>query len=266
MNIKEEKESLVEFLEKVEQELLSKIIIQERFPSRLNLIKKFSTKKPAWIDRGIFTREIYETVNELSVASELLSKYGKTLTRLEYEPPLTQGDRTIDFLVIIEGDKKIYCDVKTIFPITQDDWKKYIKSVHESRFPDRVGITLFQDGMGGETWHNWVAARSKMLEYTLEFEQKIKNNDQSDDTIYIMIFCGNNSSWSLDDLEDFADFYRNGKHRQDDPFSKMESHYIEKKNIQLLRNINYFGYLDRKIRNIEVKQFVLGVKGTDFFS
>lgn len=266
MYVREEKDSLVGFLEMIEQRLIPKLNDQERFPSRLNLIRKYSTKKSAWINGGTFTREIYETVNELCVASELLSKYDKILTRLEYEPLLTQGDKTIDFLVINEGDKKIYCDVKTIYPITQDDWNKYMRSVNKSMFPDRVNVTLFQNGLGGETWHNWVAARSKMLEYSLELEEKITNNMQWYETIYIMIFCGNKSPWSLDDLEAFADFYRNGKHRQDDPFSKMESFYMEDKNIQLLRNINYFGYLERKIRDITIEQFVLDVKGPDLFS
>lgn len=266
MYVKEEKDSLVGFLEKIERILLPKLNDQERFPSRQNLLRKFSTNKSAWIDGGKFTREIYETVNELSVASELLSKYDKILTRLEYEPPLTQEERTIDFLVTNEGNKKIYCDVKTIYPITQDDWDKYMRSVNNSMFPDRVNVTLFQNGLGGETWHNWFAARSKMLEYSLELEEKITNNKQSNETIYIMIFCGNKSPWSLEDLEAFADFYRNGKHRQDDPFSKMESFHIKEKNIQLLRNINYFGYLERKIRDITPEQFVLGVKGPDLFS
>jgi hypothetical protein len=34
-------------------------------------------------------------------------------------------------------------------------------------------------------------------------------------------------------LEDFADFYHSGKHRQDDPFALMEKHEMERKGIKL---------------------------------
>ena len=91
-------------------------------------------------------------------------------------------------------------------------------------------------------------------------EAKIASNGPG-----ILVFCGNGFSWDIDDLENFADFYHHGNHRQDDHLALMEEHYINEQQIQILGNIDHFVYLKRPTALPEKTDFVLPVRGPDIF-
>src|SRR5689334_21647798 len=85
-----------------------------------------------------------------------------------------------------------------------------------------------------------------MLEYAVELEGKIRDCKLAGDKrLFIMALCGEGFHWHQDQLEDFIAFYLTGTHRGDDPFSKVESHYIQQENIKLDRSITRFACLNR---------------------
>jgi hypothetical protein len=81
----------------------------------------------------------------------------------------------------------------------------------------------------------------------------------------VLVFCGTGFAWHRSNLEDFADFYFTGVHRGDDPFGPMEQHHIEKKRLELLRNIDHFGWLRRHIEKPQLEEFHPRVRGPRFF-
>ena len=76
-----------------------------------------------------------------------------------------------------------------------------------------------------------------------------------------MAFCGDGFDWHLDELGDFADFYKTGSHNPDDPFQKMENYDIEKEQIKLQRNINGFCYLERPKTEAKIARFICSIRG-----
>jgi excisionase family DNA binding protein len=102
--------------------------------------------------------------------------------------------------------------------------------------------------MGGEIWHQMFAARARMLEYALELEGKIRDCGLKDQekTLFILALCGAGFHWHEDELEDFVQFYRTGRHRSDDPFSRVEANYAKEKNLALERTISRFACMRRR--------------------
>ena len=74
----------------------------------------------------------------------------------------------------------------------KDRWDQFEKAREDECFPDHHIIGLFKDWMGGEIWRGWLAGRGRMLEYTLELEEKIKEGGLKGrtDTIFILALCG----------------------------------------------------------------------------
>ena len=80
----------------------------------------------------------------------------------------------------------------------------------------------------------------------------------------VLVFCGNGFAWRLSNLEDFADFYRRGVHRDDDPFGPMEDHHIKKEDLKLARNVDHFAFLQRPIDEAKRQSFYFPVRGPRF--
>ena len=108
------------------------------------------------------------------------------------------------------------------------------------------------------------ASRSRFLEYTLDFETRLVAAQKVKPGPGLLVFCGNGVRWHRSNLEDFADYYHAGKHRQDDPFAKMEKYHIEQQKLQLLRNVDNFGCLVRPMEMVEKTNFVWPVRGPSF--
>jgi len=136
--------------------------------------------------------------------------------------------------------------VKTIKPQAANRWDQFEKATKEGWIADNVHVVIAEEWLGGEIWHGWFAARSRMLEYTLELEQKIaEGNLAAEDTLFVLALCSDGFHWQQDGLEDFASFYYSGVHRGDDAFSNAEMKYISDKKITLNRTISQFAYMKR---------------------
>jgi hypothetical protein len=114
-----------------------------------------------------------EAHNELCVASAILANEKPHTARLEYEPPLQDCKKSIDFRATAEDGSLNYVDVKTIKPLSKDRWDQYEKAREEKWLPENVHVILEKEWLGGEMWHSMFAARGRMLEYALELEAKI---------------------------------------------------------------------------------------------
>jgi hypothetical protein len=118
--------------------------------------------------------------------------------------------------------------------------------------------------MGGKLYGNTFASRSKFLDYTMAFEERLAEAKKLKDGPGILVFCGNGARWHRSNLEDFADFYHAKKHRQDDPFALMEKHEIEQRKLKLLRNVDHFACLRRPMEQASMQDIHYPVRGPSF--
>jgi hypothetical protein len=208
-------------------------------------------------------RAITERINELAVAKLLLDDPHVT-DPITYEPALPDG-RRIDFVIDRSADN-LSIEVKTVRPRTADTddaWQKFLeRSRHR---PEKVNFIVEKEWMGGAIYGNVFASRAHFLDYALEFESRLATAKAVKNGPGCLIFCGTGFAWHLSNLEDFADFYHQGRHRGNDPFGPMETHSIEKKGIKLSRNIDHFAFLRRHVEAPAMEEFHYPVRGPRFF-
>jgi hypothetical protein len=220
----------------------------DRFKDGQMLLNRFNAAIESVLKngRGHF-RAVDEVHNELCVASALLANTKLKFIRLEYEPSLPGCAKTIDFRATAEDGQIAYVDVKTIKPDSTDRWDQFERATAEGWVPENVIVGISKEWLGGEIWHGWFAARGRMLEYSLELEEKITEAGLvADNVIPVLALCGDGFRWHQDQLEDFASFYYNGVHRGDDTFAQVERKYITDKKISLKRTVSRFAYFQRK--------------------
>lgn len=225
-----------------------------RFKDGARLIERF-TQAVAQVlatDRTAF-RAVDEAHNELCIAYELLRSSNLRFSYVCYEPRLHHCTKSIDFRADVDEEKTVFVDVKTLKPQDIDRWNQYEKAVQEGWFPKNVEVLLSKDWLGGNLWHNRFASRSRMLEYALELEQKIRECKlASEKTRFVLALCGDRFHWRKDQLEDFVQFYFTGQHRPDDALGKAESRYLIEKGITLARSIWLFACMNRQPGRIDV--------------
>jgi hypothetical protein len=64
--------------------------------------------------------------------------------------------------------------VKTIKPQDTDRGEQFERARAEAWPSDNIVVGIATEWLGGEIWHAWFAARGRMLEYSLELEQKLR--------------------------------------------------------------------------------------------
>lgn len=209
---------------------------------------------------GLYSRPLAEKMNELAVAKVLLDDR-HLAGPIRYEPDILPSGRRIDFVAIREVDW-LYVEVKTIHPTAVDSqatWSRFLEL--RRHHPANVRIMLEQDGMGGQIYANLVASRSKFLNYAIDFESRLQEAKGIVGGLGALVFCGTGFPWQLDALEDFADFYRLGNHRQDDVFAIMETHSMAQQGQVLLGNIDHISYLKRAVERPLLTEFKFSVRG-----
>jgi hypothetical protein len=255
------KRELLVFLLRVQNELCDPIRNEKkRFINVDKLLNKFLKVKQRFKSNKLSRiDEITEIVNEISIAYAMLFEL-KNCRKLIYEPLSNPGKgKTIDFLITLDNNNMVYCDVKTIKPEMKDSWEKFEK--HKKFFPWNVHLEVEKEWGGGEIYHNMYNARSSMLNYAVELEGKIDIYGKPTKQYYVLIFCSNGFHWRLDEVEDFADFYLTGRHNPDDEFSIMEKDYMLKSRITFQKTIDKFAYFERKDTEVKRCKFICPVRG-----
>jgi hypothetical protein len=223
----EDKKMLSNFLNSVESEIINEI---EHHTSLNKLIKKFRKRKNVWEEEyPNFLNEVNETVNELCIAKILTNH--PNFKEISYEPKLIQTGKSIDFLLTLNNGEKCYFDVKTINPdfVDSDSIEQQKKKYSEwfKNISENINLIIEGDEFATTNISKFmVASRSKMLNYSIELEEKIQGNNLNGEHTYTMIFCGDNTTWHKDELEDFSHLYFNDAFRPDDSFGKMQKQEI----------------------------------------
>ncbi|MBW8003454.1 MAG: hypothetical protein FVQ80_15810 [Planctomycetes bacterium] len=226
---------------KIEQE-------KTRFPSFERLLARFDEIAERFAGTGLENlSQFIEIHNELCVAVVILEDKSEfPCERLDYEPPIEACSKLIDFRAEYSSSPPKWLEVKTIHPTRQDDWNRYKAHIQSNRFPCNAQLIFDEEWMGGELYHFAYAARTKILEYTIETEEKIERCLGSDKkAIAFLVLFSNGFHWSISELEDFVYFYRSGSHFEGDHFRKMEDYYLSERSITLKRNIDHFTFIKR---------------------
>lgn len=266
--MEESRKLIAEFLRQVDVSICSVLRGEEtRFPSAEKLLRKYQAEQAAWENHSIeHARGITEIINEMCLAKCFLEvNKGNCTSIIEYKRAIPGTTKTIDFFVKTTQGSCIYFDVKTVHPIEKNSWERYQRAMQYGYFTRNTELILDSEYSGGEIAHDLFASREKFLQYTIDFEEKIELIRDREQLFFRMVFCGDGFHWRKDHLEDFADFYRTGRHRPDDKFSSMEAHYLNEQGIVLSRTIHDFCYLQRKPPQTVPNEVVWRVRGPAIF-
>ena len=113
-----------------------------------------------------------------------------------------------------------HIEVKTVRPTAVDseqNWRKYEK--RREYHPAYVKYIVARDAMAPAIYNNSSSARSNFTEYVRDFEPRLAAASGVQPGRGLLVFCGTGMEWHRSHLEDFADCYRTGQHRRDDPFA-----------------------------------------------
>jgi len=260
---KESEQLFKEFVEKTKKHLIACAIAnKDRFPDSERFLARYHDAVSRVLTQGVQRlRDFHEAHNELCTATAILEdKSEPKVTRLQYEPAIDGCDKRFDFLAAMSEGPVRYIEVKTIHPMTQDDWDKYQSALKNKRFPKDTHLILENEWLGGELYHNAYAARSKMLDYALAVEEKIEAclSNVGEKITFLVLFT-NGFHWHLDELEDFVFFYLKGAHFPGDPFANMEEFAVREKKIHFRRSIDHFAFFRRPKTEMKPNKVVWSV-------
>lgn len=238
---------------------------EARFPDAPVLLSSFAHTTDVWHRRrdAASARALQEKANELAVAGALLGLLGQSQL-LAYEPTLSGTKKTIDFLIAAPGVPSCWIDVKTVAPEwrdTQAAWKRF-ERVRDKAPRDVMFIRRRKWGGAGIA-NQELNVRLAFVRKTVELETKIATLEGPERVPVTMLFCTCGSAWSADSLEDFADFYRTGRFRSDDPLSNATTKYMTENGLVFNRTVEGFHYLERKQfepASVEFRTFINGAK------
>ena len=118
--------------------------------------------------------------------------------------------------------------------------------------------------MGATIFNNSFSARSSFLTYAIETETKLKDHNAVQPGRAVLVFCGAGFAWHLSELEDFADSYRTGQHRLDDPFAKMEQYAIQSGGDHPSHTLEGFAAMMRQHHDTDLVKWVCPVRGPNW--
>ena len=252
-----------EFIAAVESDVCDGLLSDGRFTNAQTLITRFRDAAERLLDGGLdHLNEFNEVLNEIGVAHQILAtEPAPRAAALDYEPSMSSCDQRIDFRVALDdGGTVLYVEVKTIHPDFKGRWEQYRWVLENDLLPSNVHYHLDEDWLGGEFWHFRVASRSKMLQYTRDFEDRIRNCLGAEPgAATVLALCGDGNRWHEDELQDFVAFYRSGVHRPDDAMALMEKHHIQQNNIGLDRSIQHFTFVERSNQKTSPRRVVWSV-------
>src|SRR5262249_24582718 len=148
----------------------------------------------------------------------------KTITGpVSYEPEFLPDGRKIDF-VVDRGKDNVYVEVKTVRPRSADTDAAWQRFIHRKKHHAKdVELLIEKEWMAVSIYNNLFKSRSHFLDYAQDFEKRLQAAQAIKPGPGVLVYCGTGFAWHRSNLEDFADFYRTGVHRSDDPFGPMEA-------------------------------------------
>lgn len=235
-----------------------------RFPSSTSFIDRFKQSVERW-RKGGDIRQLINDANELAAAAALLNIL-KLDDVLSYEPRLSATPKTIDFLVESKDGSRGWVDMKTVAPVWDDDetaWQRFADVA--AGFPANVNLVVSRDSCGTAIGGQMVNTRRSFVQRTIEVETKAALLTAQERGPVWLLFCSA-GEWRKDDLEDFADFYRTSKFREDDWARNEVAQYMAKKGLSFSRGLAGFCYLERRHDAVEASGLEFDVRGPAMFA
>jgi hypothetical protein len=250
------------WIARIDGELLPRLRADARFKEAEKLIDRFTGHVADWRAGGA-VRALTEDANELAAAAAILALDGSDMV-LRYEPPLRATRRTIDFVIEWPDGKRSWIDVKTVAPIWIDDdpsWRRFERLAAD--FPDNATLVVNRAWCGAAISGQEIKARWSFIRRTMELEQKIALLHDDERGAVRLLLCSN-GAFRKDGLEDFADFYRSGRFRQDDWSRNAVARYMQDENANFARTLAGFCFLERDGDAASARELALDVRGPRF--
>lgn len=248
-----------EWIDRMQSNAVPKLCEDARFDNPRDLTDLFNGAANGWREGSEF-RQLTNFGNEIGAAQAILETL-QSSDKLFYEPPLANTNQSIDFLVLKPSGAKIWMDMKTVSPTWDDGdsgWERFERIAGD--FPQHATLIVDRDFGGAGLSGQLIKSRWSFIKRTLELERKVALLSDVERGGVRLLFCSN-GSWQEDDLEDFADFYRTGHFRPDDPLSNATRRYIEDEGVEFLRNLDGFSYISRSHESDSYDEFTFHVHG-----
>jgi hypothetical protein len=253
---REEKE---EWIGKVNAELLPKLLADIRFKNGVKLTNRFQHEVDIWKRTGIF-KQVIEIGNELAAAECLICRLHSD-DRLIYEQPIIGTKKLIDYLTIKGSGQHEWVEVKTVAPEWVNDeagWLRYMKIAKDFTNAKLIVVREYEGAaIAGQAFKT----RWSFIQQTSEGEARAALIPDAMKGPVWLLFCSTGFDWHRDELEDFADFYRTGKPRGDDPMSNATERYMRDEGLSFNRLLAGFHYLGRKKKEVSAHCFTMNVTG-----
>lgn len=254
------REALEEWITAVEAQLIPALHGDARFQNSATLCDLFARKVKEWRS-GAELKQIVEIGNELAAAERILREMAEGHV-LEYEPSMAGTSKRIDFRVKWANDSCSWIEVKTVAPQWIDNepgWERF-RSI-AANFPENARLIVDRNWAGSAISGQAIKARWSFLKRASEVEERAALIPAAMQGPVYLLFCSNGFDWNLDELEDFADFYRTDTARVDDWLANGMCRYMTENNIAFTRTLAGFGYLERPHQEVREQRFVLPVHG-----
>lgn len=106
-------------------------------------------------------------------------------------------------------------------------------------------LVVNQAGIGGQM----LKTRWSLYQRTRDIEKKVALMTDAERTTPVsVLFCSSGFDWHVDTLEDFADYYVNGRFRQDDWAATMMTRYMAEKDTACMAEKQKAAPLAKKLR------------------
>jgi hypothetical protein len=256
----QDKQAQEDWILRIRDELFPKLLADQRFVGGQELNAKFLAGIDLWHNGGEF-KSIVETANELAAAECLLCSIGER-DRLSYEPPMAGTKKRIDFL--IERETRLYewVEVKTVAPQFIDDytgWRRYLAIAGE--FTQSASFLTDRQHLGSAIAGQAIKTRWSFIQRTAEVEARAALVPAAMNGNVWLLFCSNAFDWAKSELEDFADFYRTGFPREDDPWGNATVRFMNDRGISFRQTLAGFHYMERKNPNVSANCFRKNLRG-----
>lgn len=252
-----------EWLAEVQGRLLPALLSDGRLKEGKKLIARFEQEVETWKKTDKF-RPVIEIGNEVAAAECFLNSLGKS-EQLTYEPKMTGTQKRIDFQKIDAAGCREWFEVKTVAPQWADDeagWQRFMRIAQD--FPENARLVVEKEWAGAAIAGQAIKARWSFIQRTVEVEERCTVIPETEKGPVWLVFCSTGVAWSPDELEDFADFYRTGKHREDDWMRNAADRYMREEGIRFGCLLAGFCYLGRKHDEVSAHDFRKQVSGPNF--
>lgn len=244
------------WIDETRRVLIARLSNDSRFPDAAKLAQRFEAEVSAWRKRPAAERAFRGVINfgnELAAAVALLDQC-RDLVLLRYEPPVRGTAKTLDFCLQGVDGRRAWIDVKTVAPQWVDDdegWQRFEQLAAD--FPHNAKIGVQRSFGGAGIFGQVIKARWSFVARTIEVEEKAALIPREDNGPVWLMFCGDRFAWHPDDLEDFADFYRAGRFREDDWACNAIARYLADNGLSLARSLAGFHYLGRRHDEVDAE-------------